>query len=69
MLPERDDGLWVSEWDEVDFNWRERQWTEGPRRRVFAPTFRETTTFTGQDPELLDRKHLPKQNRIPLWRQ
>lgn len=44
-------------------------WTkDGVSYTVRAPTFRETTADLQNDPELVDRELLAKQNRIKLWK-
>jgi hypothetical protein len=41
-------------------------WTEkGIQRRVLAPVFQETNSAS--DPEIDDRRRVPKTKRIPLW--
>lgn len=54
MLPKREHGRWVCTLDEVQC--------------IHAPEYRETTSFTTADPEILDRKFIAKQDRVPLWR-
>jgi hypothetical protein len=58
MLPKRQKGRWVCTLDYGDVV-----------QCVHAPSFRETTAFTPNDPELVDRKFVPKRERVPLWRE
>jgi hypothetical protein len=54
MMPQRGYKKWVCTWTE-----------QGIERRVEAPAFQETKSTS--DKEMLDRKSLSKQDRIPLW--
>jgi hypothetical protein len=59
MLPKKQGNVWVCQWNSLS-----KRLKSSEPFTVEAPAYRETTSTI--DPELLDRKKVSQQDRIPL---